>query len=240
MKNCNTSAREKSLGQLARELDGKLVVPRQRSVGANGSRRKKSVGARGNDEWYTPREILEPVRDVLDNIDLDPASCPEAQKRVRAARYFTKADNALEREWYGRTFLNPPFSRGKIGAFIDKLLVELQSGRVREAILLVNNCADTAWFGKAARAAALICFTRGRIRFIKPDGKKLGSPPQGQAFFYFGPDPEKFRARFRLIGLVGVLQKRKRPTRVYVPPCVRRGPGSGSGPSGAEMATASM
>ena len=108
---------------------------------------------------------------MLGNIDLDAASCPEAQKRVRAGRYFTKADNALEREWYGRTFLNPPYSRGKIGAFIDKLLVELQSGRVTEAILLVNSCADTAWFRKAARAAAMICFTEGRIKFIKPDGK---------------------------------------------------------------------
>ena len=178
---------------------------------------------------------------MLGDIDLDPASCPEAQKRVAARRYFTKADNALEREWYGRIFLNPPYSRRKIGAFIDKLLVELQSGRVTEAILLVNNCADTAWFRRAARAAAMICFTEGRIKFIKPDGKKLGSPPKGQVFFYYGRDPEKFRARFRLIGLVGVLQKRKRPARVHVPACVRRRLGSGSGgPSGAEMTTAAI
>ncbi len=29
----------------------------------------------------------------------------------KAARYFTKVDNGLEREWQGRVWLSPPYAR---------------------------------------------------------------------------------------------------------------------------------
>ncbi|NJO34530.1 MAG: hypothetical protein HC869_16765, partial [Rhodospirillales bacterium] len=120
------------------------------------------------DEWSTPPEIVELVRNFFGRIDTDPASNEAAQKRIKARCYFTKADNGLNQPWMGRVFLNPPYSRRLIEMFVDKLLVELASGRAIAAILLVNNCADTAWFRKAARAAAIICFPQGRIKFIKP------------------------------------------------------------------------
>lgn len=168
-----------------------------------------------NDEWFTPLYILKAVRDVLGTIDLDPASCETAQRHVRATRYYTIADDALTKPWWGRIFMNPPYSRGKIGLFVDKLLEALALGHAVEAIMLVDNCADTKWFGKAARAASMICFTEGRIRFVTPDGRTPGSPPKGQCFFYFGNHPEIFKERFRRLGLVGVLQKRKHPSRAH-------------------------
>lgn len=107
------------------------------------------------------------------------------------------------RTWYGRVWLNPPFERGLICRFVDKLLREYAVGNVTEAIMLVDNSSDTKWFGRAARAAALICFTEGRIRFIMPDGGCVGTPPRGQALFYFGPRPHKFRVVFGSLGLIG-------------------------------------
>jgi DDE superfamily endonuclease len=49
----------------------------------------------GEFEWYTPAEHVELVREVLGGIDLDPASNDKAQEVVRAAAYFTKADDGL-------------------------------------------------------------------------------------------------------------------------------------------------
>jgi hypothetical protein len=48
------------------------------------------------------------------DIDLDPASCAEANERVRAKQYFTKDMDGLKQDWTGSVFLNPPGdSRGK-------------------------------------------------------------------------------------------------------------------------------
>src|SRR6266496_5442474 len=52
-------------------------------------------GANADDEWYTPPEIIELVRTVLGEIDLDPASCIEAQRTVMAKRFYTKHNDGL-------------------------------------------------------------------------------------------------------------------------------------------------
>src|SRR5262249_50646896 len=56
----------------------------------------------GENEWFTPTEYIEAARKVLGEIDLDPATHELAQQTIRAARFFTKADNGLEHEWHGR------------------------------------------------------------------------------------------------------------------------------------------
>jgi phage N-6-adenine-methyltransferase len=151
-------------------------------------------------EWYTPGPFVEAARDVMGGIDLDPASNAEANETVRATRIFTAAEDGLARPWAGRLFLNPPYSRPR--EFIDKLVAEYAAGQVSQAILLTNNCSDTGWFHQAARAAALMCFTRGRIAFTRPGGGGPGAALQGQTFFYFGSQAGAFAQRFSQIGLV--------------------------------------
>ena len=93
----------------------------------------------------------------------------------------------------------PPYSQPLIGEFISKLVGEIEAERVEAAILLTHNYTDTAWFHQAAQAADAICFTRGRIRFFDPNGN-LASPTQGQAFFYYGFEVERFCERFEDYG----------------------------------------
>lgn len=50
-------------------------------------------------EWYTPSSIIEAARSCMGSIDLDPASCEEANERVKAKYYFTKEDDGLNRPW---------------------------------------------------------------------------------------------------------------------------------------------
>ena len=155
----------------------------------------------GNNEWHTPAPHLALVRQVLDQIDLDPASNDIAQRRICAARYFTKDDDGLSKPWHGRVFMNPPFAYPSIELFIDKLLGELNDGRVTDAVVLTNNFSDTGWFHKATRAAAATCITKGRVRFESPEGDSA-QPTQGQTFFYFGDQIDRFREAFAGHGII--------------------------------------
>jgi hypothetical protein len=150
----------------------------------------------GEFERYTPAQYIEAARRVLGGIDLDPATCKAAQKTVRASKYFTIENDGLARAWHGRVWLNPPYHRDLLSAFVDKLGKEIGDGRVTATILLTNNCTDTEWFAAAMALCGAICFTRGRIRFSEPDGRggvrEMGMPTQGQAFFYYGHDVVRF------------------------------------------------
>jgi phage N-6-adenine-methyltransferase len=153
----------------------------------------------GEFERYTPAEYIAAVRQVLGEIDLDPATSVLAQQTVGANEYFTEEDNGLEHEWHGRVFLNPPYHRDLAPRFIDKLLEEYDAGRTTTAILLTNNSTDTQWFRLAAMVCDSLCFTAGRIHFIVPNRDPV-LPTQGQAFFYFGERPDRFVEIFHEIG----------------------------------------
>ncbi len=162
----------------------------------------QTSGADGydGDEWYTPPDVIALVRDVLGEIDLDPASNPHAQKTVKAALFCTKVDNALGREWNGRVFCNPPYSMPLIAEFTAKLIAEYDSGRVTAAIYLVNNCTDSAWF-HSLLVRFPVCFTRGRIGFMNQAGQKFATR-QGQAIFYLGKSKAAFKQAFSTLGAV--------------------------------------
>lgn len=155
----------------------------------------------GENEWYTPSVHLQAARAVLGGIDLDPASSPLANETVGADQIFTLADDGLNQPWAGKVWLNPPYSQPAIANFAEKLASEWQDGNLESAIALTHNYTDTAWFHRLATACSAICFTRGRIGFVNPEGKKA-APTQGQAFFYFGQDVDTFADQFGAIGFV--------------------------------------
>jgi phage N-6-adenine-methyltransferase len=156
------------------------------------------------DEWYTPIEYLEAAREVMGGIDLDPASCEAAQQNVKAERIYTQGDDSLrdEIEWYGRVWLNPPYSTTLMKRFVAKLIAQYEAGNVTEAVILTNNTTDTAWFHDLfSRYPA--CFTRGRVQFWRPDSTAHGAR-QGQTLFYLGDNFVTFRNVFSEFGLVAV------------------------------------
>jgi phage N-6-adenine-methyltransferase len=155
----------------------------------------------GNNEWYTPERYIELAREVLGNIDVDPASNDFAQQKVRASEYYTEETNGLNKNWVGNVWLNPPYAQPAIGDFINKIVDEVEAGHVKSAVMLTHNYTDTAWFQKAARAATAICFTRGRVKFEGPNGE-VAAPTQGQAFFYFGDELIKFCEAFSDVGFI--------------------------------------
>jgi hypothetical protein len=155
----------------------------------------------GDNEWFTPAEYVEAARLVLETIDLDPATHPKAQEWIRATQYFTRAENGLEQEWHGRVWLNPPYGRGEIGPFIDKLVREIEAGHVTAVVLLTHSYTDTEWFHDVMSVIQTICFTKGRVKFQDEAGDPC-APTQGQVFFYYGPDVEEFVEIFKVFGLI--------------------------------------
>jgi hypothetical protein len=70
---------------------------------------------------HPPPDIMERAREALGGIDLDPATHPIAQQTIGAATFYTAADNGLDRPWFGRVWLNPPFNRTLLSLFVEKL-----------------------------------------------------------------------------------------------------------------------
>lgn len=185
-------------------MGGRAVAEAAREI-REGKHVRGTFGT-GENEWYTPEQHIELARQVLGTIELDPASSHVANQTVKAERFFSQETNGLEKEWAGNVWLNPPYAQPAIAQFADKMVAEWQSGRVTAAIVLTHNYTDTAWFQTLARAAAAICFTRGRVRFVSPAGE-LAAPTQGQAFFYFGPETDIFADVFGQIGFVAEVRQ---------------------------------
>lgn len=155
----------------------------------------------GNNEWYTPPDIIEAARAVLGGFDLDPASSEIANRTVGAVRIFTAEDDGLAQEWpTGRIWMNPPYAQPLMGQFAAKYSAEIRKGS--SGVVLVNNATETVWFQTIAQVSSAICFPQSRIRFVDPQGNQSGAPLQGQAILYAGSNPDAFHAAFGSFGVV--------------------------------------
>jgi hypothetical protein len=155
---------------------------------------------KGEYEWYTPTAIIEAAREVMGGIDLDPASCEQANNIVQATEYFSEEDSGLEKTWHGRIFINPPFAHPTVKYFAEKLLDSLAQSQISQAIWLSNACVDVDWWHSLA-SRGVTCFHRGRIQFYGPDGKQQ-PPTLGQTIIYLGLQQQKFAEIFSAFGLV--------------------------------------
>ncbi|UCD59139.1 MAG: hypothetical protein JSV16_08635, partial [Candidatus Hydrogenedentota bacterium] len=151
-------------------------------------------------EWYTPKEYVDRVRQVLGDIDLDPASCAFAQKTVKAKCYYDKKQDGREQPWTGRVFLNPPYKTPLVSQFVNRLVDMVGSGDVTAAVLLTNNNTDTDWWQRAAGDAEAVCLTDGRIGFNDEHGE-TSAPTNGQSFCYYGKAADRFLKVFADVGL---------------------------------------
>ena len=134
-----------------------------------------------SDEWYTPKFII----DSLGKFDLDP--CAPINPLWQTAKImYNKSDDGLTKEWAGRVWLNPPYSRPLIGQFVRKL-AEHGNG----IALLFNRCDSKMFQDLIFPNASAIMFVKGRIKFYRPDGTQGDSPGCGSVLIAFGEENAK-------------------------------------------------
>jgi hypothetical protein len=159
-----------------------------------------TTAATGCVDYYTPWQYIESARYVMKGIDLDPASCDEANKIIKARIHYTKEDDGLKQEWHGRVFMNPPWS-GRAKPFVNLLLQSYRAGTVTQAILLVPQAYVDRSYMRTLVNCFPVCFTEHRIAYGGA-GKSRKTGTGNDAFYYLGPDRQRFVDEFSKHGPV--------------------------------------
>lgn len=108
-----------------------------------------------NPNFMSPTWLVKAAREVLGEIDLDPASDEEANKIIKAERIYTAADDGLRKSWrVGESnttiFLNPPGGLIRTAAARAALPEELRASRSSAAIWWHKLCVEHARGGLEA------------------------------------------------------------------------------------------
>lgn len=171
-------------------------------------------------EWYTPSPFVEAARAVMGGIDLDPASHEEANRTVKAARFFTAEDDGLRKIWRGRVFLNPP--GGLVNEFWEALSAGYRLGKVAQAIWIGYSLEQLQTLQGAREGYHPldfpICIPAKRIAFVENQAKRdarieklvlagkqpnlKSSPSHANYITYLGDQPSKFVQVFSAFGQV--------------------------------------
>lgn len=125
------------------------------------------------DIWLTPLSIIE----KLGKFDLDP--CGESFHKT-ANIIYTK--NGLEQPWFGRVWLNPPYSE------VEQWLKKLVSHG--NGIALVFARMDVKWVHNIIPCASSVFFPKGRMWFLTKELKKKGNAGAPSMFLSFGEIPD--------------------------------------------------
>lgn len=131
------------------------------------------------DSWITPKAIIDALGGA-DSFDLDPCACtPQPWPCARAS--FTIGDNGLKQRWWGRVWMNPPYSTVLLARFMARL-AEHGTGT---ALIFARTDTDAFHRYGFERASAAL-YLRGRICFHRPDGSLI-LRPSGAAANAGGP-----------------------------------------------------
>lgn len=124
-----------------------------------------------SDEWNTPKWLAERVG----QFDFDP--CSNSRSHIDALDFASleNGDDGLVLDWHGSVWINPPYSNPL--PWMDKLRVEIDGGRCREAMALVKLDTSTKWWKALTlnKDFVSLWLFNNRLRFEPPPGVKASS-----------------------------------------------------------------
>lgn len=132
-----------------------------------------------SDEWFTPRHVFDAL---AEEFDLDVAA-PCIRRHVPARCWLTQTDDGLRYApyWHGFIWMNPPFG-GRMG-LVPWLQAFFGHGH---GIALTPDRTSAPWWQDAALRADAVLFTRGKVKFERPDGSIGRSPGSGVTLWAAG------------------------------------------------------
>lgn len=115
--------------------------------------------------WFSPPAIIDALGGA-DSFDLDP--CSHVDRPWPTARqHYVQEDNGLILPWFGRVWLNPPYSITLITRFLGRMAAH------DRGVSLIFARTETAPFHRFVWGAASgLLFLRGRLNFHRPDGSR--------------------------------------------------------------------
>ncbi len=116
-----------------------------------------------SDHWITPPEIIASLGGWR-SFDLDPAT-PEVMPHRTARRRYTERDDGLFLPWFGRVWLNPPYSQPAIAHFLRRMALHN-----RGTALVFVRSDGSAWQEHVLRAASGLFFLLRKVKFFGVDG----------------------------------------------------------------------
>ena len=137
-------------------------------------------------DWYTPPAIVEALGGK-EGFDLDPCTPedPSSLPAPTARRMIRPSEDGLATPWWPRAFvwLNPPYGKG-----MDKWMAKL-ANHPGGGVALVPAHMDPAWMHEFVLNhpnTTAILLTRGRLKFMRPDGSTGTAAPTGSVFVAYG------------------------------------------------------
>jgi hypothetical protein len=131
-----------------------------------------------------------------DGITVDVAA-EDAKERfnIPAELHYTKDIDGLapDNAWTGSIFINPPHGNTDDEKWVDRLALEVQSGCVDEAIIVIPVRTDAACFDKLVQLSASFVFVRAR---------HANPAPFPVLVAYVGHRHDPFALAFRELGAV--------------------------------------
>ena len=144
-------------------------------------------GVGGTNERGTPAWFIDVLTDATGGFDLDACTRQQTEPHAIADHRFTPADDGLAQSWFGTVWVNPPFERGVIGKWAQKVWSEAQRDDVDHVYMLLSgNSVSTGWFHDYIEAADYFYIPEGRLSFLYPEEDQTNGAPFATVIAIFG------------------------------------------------------
>jgi hypothetical protein len=133
----------------------------------------------------TPAYVLEPIRDLLGGIGLDP--CTEPDNPTGASTFYHLPMDGCELPWAADSvFCNPPYGLAR-DRWVDKCIQVGNCGA--RVVLLIPAHTETRTFQRALNGCTSVLMVRARLRFgVLRENRRQEAASHGSAIFGFGVD----------------------------------------------------
>ena len=145
-----------------------------------------------HDCWNTPIEFVGDVVKFFGVIDLDPCCNDIDNPNVPANNYYTEKTNGLAHYWYGKVFMNHPYSNSK--EWVPYAALQYESGNAEELVLLIKLDVSTKWWQSVDKYPWIA--VNKRMKF----GSGKGAAPFQSAIIYLGTNLDRFKGVFGKYG----------------------------------------